>query len=77
MYVSTSVLSRVATILEKTDDAEHYAAKATTYQTVILSNFWDEDRQMFDDFYMDKKGNKQFDGHTGYLNFWPLFLDVI
>ena len=77
MYVSTSVLSRVATILEKTDDAQHYAAKATTYQTVILSNFWDEDRQMFDDFYKDQEGNKQFDGHTGYLNFWPLFLDVI
>ena len=32
---------------------------------------------MFDDFYKDQKGDKQFDGHTGYLNFWPLFLDVI
>mmetsp|Transcript_63413 Transcript_63413/g.87599 ORF Transcript_63413/g.87599 Transcript_63413/m.87599 type:complete len:99 (-) Transcript_63413:284-580(-) len=32
---------------------------------------------MFDDFYIDEAGNKQFDGHTGYLNFWPLFLNII
>jgi hypothetical protein len=32
---------------------------------------------MYDDFYIDQEGNKQFDGHTGYLNFWPLFLRAI
>lgn len=32
---------------------------------------------MFDDFYIDENGDKQFDGHTGYLNFWPFFLDAI
>jgi mannosyl-oligosaccharide glucosidase len=32
---------------------------------------------MFDDFYIDTNGDKQFDGHTGYLNFWPLFLGAI
>lgn len=32
---------------------------------------------MYDDFYIDEQGNKQFDGHTGYLNFWPLFLNQI
>lgn len=32
---------------------------------------------MYDDFYFDQTGEKKFDGHTGYLNFWPLFLRVI
>jgi hypothetical protein len=32
---------------------------------------------MFDDFYIDQEGEKQFDGHTGYLNFWPFFLGVL
>lgn len=32
---------------------------------------------MFDDIYFDESGDKQFDGHTGYLNFWPFFLEVI
>lgn len=30
---------------------------------------------MFDDWYMDENNKKQFNGHTGYLNFWPLFLE--
>ena len=77
MIVSTSVLSRVATILEKTDDAKYYSNKTATYKQVLHDNFWDESRQMFDDFYMDASGVKQFDGHTGYLNFWPFFLDAI
>lgn len=77
MIVSTSVLSRVATVLGKTDDASLYTTKAETYQHVLLDNFWDSDRQMFDDFYIDESGAKQFDGHTGYLNFWPLFLNII
>ncbi len=32
---------------------------------------------MFDDYYIDANGHKQFDGHLGYLNFWPLFLNVL
>jgi len=32
---------------------------------------------MFDDFYIDQQGEKQFDGHTGYLNFWPFFLGAL
>lgn len=77
MITSTNVLARVATVLGKDDDAKVYSTKAETYKQVLLDNFWDSDREMFDDFYMDKSGVKQFDGHTGYLNFWPLFLDVI
>ena len=33
-------------------------------------------RKLFDDFYVDADGAKRFVGHTGYLNFWPLFLDA-
>lgn len=32
---------------------------------------------MYDDFYVDQDGIKAFDGHIGYLNFWPLFLGAI
>lgn len=31
---------------------------------------------MFDEWYIDENGDKKFDGHTGYLNFWPAFLKV-
>ena len=77
MIVSTRVLARVANVLEKTEDAAYYTEKTATYTEVLHANFWDENRQMFDDFYMDAEGNKQFDGHTGYLNFWPFFLNAI
>jgi len=42
-----------------------------------MNNFWDESRGIFDDIYRDEQGNMQFDGHLGYLNFWPLFLNVL
>ena len=58
MYVSTNVLSRVAQVLGKDDDALLYTNKAKNYQQVLLDNFWDSDRQMFDDFYMDENGVK-------------------
>lgn len=77
MIVSTSVLARVATILEKSDDATYYSGRAETYTQVLHDNFWDQERQLYDDFYMDTDGEKQFDGHTGYLNFWPFFLNAI
>ena len=84
MIVSTSTLSRVATVLdagsvdpEKAADAAHYKELADSLKTVLRDNFWDESRQMYDDFYIDKDGKKQFDGHTGYLNFFPLFLGGI
>ena len=32
---------------------------------------------MFDDFYIDENGKKTFDGHIGYLNFWPFFLNIL
>ena len=32
---------------------------------------------MYDDWYLDDTGAKQFVGHTGYLNFYPFFLSVI
>lgn len=76
MIVSSRALSRVATILGKDSDAIHYQSNVDTFTSVLHDNFWDEDRQMYDDFYINENGDKQFEGHTGYLNFWPLFLDA-
>ena len=44
MIVSTRVLSRVATILEKDADAQYYTDLAKNYTQVLLDNFWDADR---------------------------------
>lgn len=77
MIVSSRALSRVAKVLGKTEDAEHYAQNVETFTQVLLDNFWDSERQMFDDFYYDEAGSKQFERHTGYLNFWPFFLNAI
>ena len=77
MIFSTKTLARVAAVLGKTENAAHYTQKAEKYKQVLHENFWDESRQMYDDFYMDNDGNKQFEGHTGYLNYWPFFLNAI
>ena len=77
MIVSTRTLSRVATILDKTDDTSHYKELADSLKIVLREHFWDDSRQMYDDFYIDENGKKQFDGHIGYINFFPFFLDGI
>ena len=77
VIVSSRTISRVATILGKTEDAATYSQKVIDFTEVLHNEFWDEERQMFDDFYLDTDGNKQYDGHTGYLNFWPFFLEAI
>jgi mannosyl-oligosaccharide glucosidase len=44
--------------------------------TNLINYFWDESRNLFDDFYIDKDGKKIFSGHTGYMQLFPLILDV-
>ena len=56
MIVSTRTLSRVATVLGKTDDAAHYKDLSESFKTVLRDNFWDESRQIYDEFYIDKDG---------------------
>lgn len=77
MIVSSRAISRVAKILNKTDDSLYYANKVNDFTQALSEEFWDDSRGMFDDFFIDKSGEKQFDGHTGYLNFWPFFLNVL
>jgi len=77
MIVSSRAISRIATILNKTEDVQKYEAQVTELTEVLDKNFWDESRQMYDDIYIDENGDKVFDNHTGYLNFWPLFLYAI
>ena len=77
MVVSVRTLSQVADLLGKTEDKDHYAQLEKTYLQKIEDNFWDESRQIYDEFYYDEQGKKQFDGHYGYLNFWPVFLNAV
>ena len=77
MIVSTSTLSRVATILSKADDASHYEDLASTYKKILRENFWDSSRQIYDDFYINENGKKTFNGHIGYINYFPFFLGGI
>lgn len=76
MIVSTRAISSVATILNKTEDAKHYDDLRKNFTDVLDTHFWDESREMYDDIYMDNH-TKKFTNHTGYLNFWPLFLNAI
>jgi len=44
MIVSSRALSRVATVLGKTDDAAHYAENVNKFSEALENNFWDESR---------------------------------
>lgn len=77
MIVSTRSIAKVATILNKTKDAAFYQEKSLQITQALLDHFWDKDREIFDEFYLDASGTKVFDGHLGYLNFWPVFLDAL
>lgn len=58
MIVSSRALSRVAEVLGKTDDAQFYSNKVNAFTEALQEHFWDESRQMFDDFYIDTDGSK-------------------
>ena len=45
-------------------------------EEILINQFWDETNNKFDDFFIDEKGTKQFSGHTGYLQLFPLILNV-
>ena len=76
MIVSTNCLAKIATLLGKDADATKYTQLKTEYTDALEANFWDESREIYDEFYYDSNGQKQFDGHSGYLNYWPVFLDL-
>jgi hypothetical protein len=42
----------------------------------LQENFWNEDRQLFDEFYYEQ-GEKKIDGHFGYLNLFPVYLNAL
>lgn len=77
MIVSSRAIQRIATILNQTEDAAHYQSNVDAFTKVLNDNFWDADRELYDDIYKDENGDMQFDGHIGYLNFWPFFLNAI
>ena len=58
MIVSSRALSRVATILDKTDDAMFYSEKVKDFTQELELNFWDFQKQVYDDYYLDTDGNK-------------------
>ena len=58
MIVSSRALSRVATILDKTDDAMFYSEKVKDFTQELELNFWDFEKQVYDDYYLDTDGNK-------------------
>lgn len=81
MIVSTRVAAKLASRLNKTAEATRYGGMSRNLTRSLITNFWDNSRDVFDDWYYvhsDKnKTIKEFVGHFGYLNFWPVFLDVL
>lgn len=77
MVVSSRTIAKVAGLLGKTTDSAFYEAQAKNITDMIEEHFWDESRNIYDEFYFDEANQKQFDGHLGYLNFWPVFLNAV
>ena len=77
MIVSTRAITRIAKILNQTEDYNKYVGFGQKLQEVMEDNFWDDERGLYDDIYRDEDGQMRFDNHTGYLNFWPLFLYAV
>mmetsp|Transcript_5436 Transcript_5436/g.10217 ORF Transcript_5436/g.10217 Transcript_5436/m.10217 type:complete len:400 (-) Transcript_5436:222-1421(-) len=77
MIVSSRAISKTASRLGKSEEYIYYEELSKNLTKLLLDNFWDEDRNLMDDFYFSKTGEKKFVGHFGYLNFFPLFLHAL
>lgn len=44
MIVSSRAISRVAKVLGKTEDADHYAENVAKFTESLQQNFWDDSR---------------------------------
>ncbi len=77
MVISTRTLARVARLLDKKEDTVFYEDLKHSIEKHLGEEFWDEARQIYDDWYIDASGEKQFVGHTGYVNFFPFFLNIV
>ena len=77
MVISTKTLARVARLLDKIEDAVVYEDLMNSIERHLHGEFWDESRQIYDDWYLNESGEKQFVGHTGYINFFPFFLNLV
>jgi len=56
MVISTRTLARVAALLGNVEDAALYNERRARIEAQLHSEFWDEARQLFDDFYLDEAG---------------------
>lgn len=77
LIASCRAVSKVASALGMKDKALIYHQRSLNLTYSMLTNFWDDAYGRFDDFYINKNEEKTFVGHLGYLNFFPIFLDVL
>jgi Glycosyl hydrolase family 63 C-terminal domain len=77
LIVSCRTVAKVASYLGMKDKVSFYQQKNVDLTTLLLTSFWDNTTRMFDDFYIDTDNRKTFVGHLGYLNFFPIILDVL
>ena len=75
MIVLTRTISKVESLLNVKDT--RWKALSILYTEILLEMFWDDHNKVFDDFYIKNGGNKVFVGHRGYLQLFPLILDVL
>jgi mannosyl-oligosaccharide glucosidase len=77
MIVSSRVAAKVANRLSHSDRARHFDDMNQRLTATLLNNFWDDTRELFDDFYYSHDNKVIFVGHFGYLNFFPVLLGVV
>ena len=77
MITSVRTAARVCQCLGRTRAATEFRHRKELYQEALMKHFWNKKLGLFDEFWYDDRGEKQWNGHFGYLNFWPLFLHAV
>ena len=51
MIVSTDAMAQVANLMDEKQDAAHFEQLRQNFTDVLDTEFWDEERQIYDEFY--------------------------
>lgn len=77
MIVSTRVAARVASVIGD-DEKAHFYERTSFFIQSMLDEFWNPKTLLFDEFYYTINSTiTKWDGHFGYLNFFPFIFKVL
>lgn len=59
------------------DNILFWTEKYNSSKEILLKEFWNPESKKFDDIYYDDKGTKHYSNHTGYIQLFPLILNIL